>query len=108
MTQTLMTNTQLYLAIGLPILAIMTSLAINLFLISGIREDIREIRTDLKHSNSRITEAKETLAAEIGECRETLRKEMIAGFDAIQADLKEFYKLLADHDKRITRLEEKQ
>jgi hypothetical protein len=48
MTQTLMTNTQLYLAIGLPTLAILTSLAINLFLVSGIREDIREIRSDIK------------------------------------------------------------
>jgi len=28
--------------------------------------------------------------------------------DAMQADLKEFYKILADHDKRISRLEDKQ
>ena len=28
--------------------------------------------------------------------------------DAMQADLKEFYRLLAEHDKRISRLEDKQ
>jgi len=28
--------------------------------------------------------------------------------DALQADLKEFYRLLAEHDKRISRLEDKQ
>ena len=27
--------------------------------------------------------------------------------DAMQADLKEFYRILADHDKRISRLEDK-
>jgi len=43
-----MTNLQLYLAVGLPTLAVITSLVINLFLISGIREDIREIRSDIK------------------------------------------------------------
>jgi len=28
--------------------------------------------------------------------------------DAMQADLKEFYRLLSEHDKRISRLEDKQ
>ena len=28
--------------------------------------------------------------------------------DAMQADLKEFFKILAEHDKRISRLEDKQ
>lgn len=43
-----MTDTQLYLAIGLPTLAVVTSLIISLFQMSGIREDIREIRSDIK------------------------------------------------------------
>jgi len=51
-----MTNLQLYLAIGLPILAVVTSLVINLFLISGIREDIREIRTDIKLLTGKVYE----------------------------------------------------
>jgi hypothetical protein len=44
----MMTNTQLYLAIGLPMLAVVTSLVISLVQISGIREDIRESRSDMK------------------------------------------------------------
>ena len=43
-----MTNAQLYIAIGLPTIAVLASLAISVFQISGIREDIREMRSDLK------------------------------------------------------------
>jgi hypothetical protein len=42
------TNLQLYLVIGFPTLAVIASLTVSLFQISGIREDIREIRNDLK------------------------------------------------------------
>jgi hypothetical protein len=45
----MMTNVQLYFAVGLPCFTIVTSLIISLVQISGIREDIREInrRIDL-------------------------------------------------------------
>ena len=43
-----MSDTQLYLAIGLPCLTIIASLIISLFQMSGVREDIREIRADVK------------------------------------------------------------
>ena len=52
----MMTNAQLYLAIGLPILAILTSLAVNLFMITGIREDIRELRADMKLLTGKVYE----------------------------------------------------
>ena len=38
-----MTNTQLYFAIGLPIVAVLTSLVISLVQIFDIRSDLREI-----------------------------------------------------------------
>ncbi len=41
-----MTNTQLYIAIALPIFVIITSLIISLFQISGIRDNIRQLRTE--------------------------------------------------------------
>jgi len=44
-----MTNIQLYFAIGLPCFTIIASLIVNILTVSGIREDIREIRSDLKH-----------------------------------------------------------
>lgn len=43
-----MSDVQLYVAIGLPTFAIVTSLIISLFQISGVREDVREIRNDIK------------------------------------------------------------
>lgn len=41
-----MTNEQLYFAIGLPVFAIVASMVINLVQISGIREDMRQLRTE--------------------------------------------------------------
>lgn len=43
-----MTDLQLYLALGLPILAVLTSLTISLLQISAIREDIRGLRSDVR------------------------------------------------------------
>jgi hypothetical protein len=44
-----MTDAQLYFAIGLSCLTVITSLIISLFMLSGVREDTREIRADLKN-----------------------------------------------------------
>lgn len=41
-----MSNFQLYIAIGLPVIAVLTSLVISLFQISGVRDDMRQIRND--------------------------------------------------------------
>jgi hypothetical protein len=38
---------QLYLAVGLPTIAVLASLTVSLVQISGIREDMREMRRDL-------------------------------------------------------------
>ena len=51
-----MTNVQLYIAVGLPTLAVLASLTVSLVQISGIREDIREIRDDLKLLTSKVVD----------------------------------------------------
>lgn len=43
-----MNNLQLYIAIGLPTIAVLASLTVSLVQIGGIREDIREIGNDIK------------------------------------------------------------
>jgi len=50
----MMTNTQLYLAIGLPILAVISSLVVSLVQISGIRTEISDLRADLREIRSDI------------------------------------------------------
>jgi len=57
----MMTNNQLYLAIGLPCLTIMASLIISIVQWMGVRdtvrelrEDIREIRDDIRSLNAKI------------------------------------------------------
>lgn len=51
-----MTNLQLYLAIGLPIFAIIVSLIVNLLQISGIRGEITGLRGELSDIRSDIRE----------------------------------------------------
>jgi len=62
-----MTNLQLYFAVGLPVIAVLASLVISLVQISairedmrtnmqGIREDIREIRSDIKLLTGKVYE----------------------------------------------------
>jgi hypothetical protein len=51
-----MTDLQLYFAIGLPTLAVITSLIISLFQISGLREGIREIRAGMKLITGKLAE----------------------------------------------------
>ena len=51
-----MSDVQLYVAIGLPAFAIVTSLIISLFQISGVREDVREIRNDIKLLTGKVAE----------------------------------------------------
>jgi hypothetical protein len=53
------TNVQLYLAVGLPVLAVITSLIISLVQIPGIREDIRELRGDMKLLTGKVYELME-------------------------------------------------
>jgi hypothetical protein len=51
-----MTNLQLYIAIGLPVFAIIVSLTISVFQLSGIRDDIREIRSDIRILTGKVYE----------------------------------------------------
>ncbi len=41
-----MTNAQLYIAVCVPMVAVIASLVISLVQISGIREDMRQLRTE--------------------------------------------------------------
>jgi len=64
-----MTDTQLYLAIGLPIIAVLTSLIISLVHVSGIREDMRAMRTEFREE---LREFRTEIRGEIGSLRADL------------------------------------
>ena len=51
-----MNNWLLYLAIGLHTVAVLASLTLSLVQISGIREDIRQIRHDIKLLTGKVAE----------------------------------------------------
>jgi hypothetical protein len=59
----------------------------------------------LIYSNSRITEAKETLRAEIGQLKSDLTLTMETRFNAIDRKLDEILRIVGDHETRITNLE---
>ena len=61
----------------------------------------------LIYSNSRITEAKETLRAEIGQLRSDLTLTMETRFNSIDRKLDEILRMLGDHETRITRFEQR-
>ena len=60
-----MTDTQLYVALDVPIVAILISLTLSLLQISSIRDDMRGLRTDVRGEVS-------TLREDIREMRATL------------------------------------
>jgi hypothetical protein len=49
----MMSNNQLYLAIGLPCMTIMVSLIISLLQLSGVKDSIRDIREDIHSLNAK-------------------------------------------------------
>jgi hypothetical protein len=49
-------NLQLYIAIGLPTIAVLASLTVSLIQVSAIREDIREMRSDIKLLTGKVYE----------------------------------------------------
>jgi hypothetical protein len=60
-----MTNEQLYFAIGLPVFAIVASMVINLVQISGIREDMRQLRTEFAALRSDIRQDIQLLTGKV-------------------------------------------
>ena len=68
----------------------------------------------LIYSNSRITEAKETLRAEIGLLRADMLTEFVqlesrldSRFNSMDRKLDEILRIVGDHETRITRLEQR-
>jgi hypothetical protein len=73
-----MNNTQLYIGLGIPCLAIITSLIVSILQVSGIREDMRHMRTEF-HGD----------------------------YQALRRDMQDLTGKAVDIDNRLTRIEER-
>jgi hypothetical protein len=62
-----MTNTQLYFAIGVPCFTILAALIVNVLTVSGIREDIREIRANMNTLHNELNTKMDMLLAKFYE-----------------------------------------
>ena len=80
-----MTDTQLYLAVGLPIIAILTSLTVSILQVSAIRADVGRIHDDMNGMRA--------------DFREDMR--------ALCADLNTLTGKVVGIDNRLTRIEER-
>ena len=91
-----MTNIQLYLAIGIPIIAILTSLTVSLLQISAIRAEVARIHEDMRGLRADFREDMKGMYADF---REDMR--------AIRTDLNTLTGKVIEMDNRLTRIEER-
>ena len=56
-----MTDLQLYIAIGLPTLAVLASLTVSIIQISAIREDVREVRREMADLHKEMNEVRKEM-----------------------------------------------
>jgi hypothetical protein len=95
-----MTDTQLYLALGLPIIAILTSLTISMLQVSGIRGEMRGLRTDFREDMQGMrVDFREDMRAMHTGLREDMR--------GLRTDLNTFTGKVVEIDNRLTRIEER-
>lgn len=115
-----MTNSQLYLAVGLPVFAIVVALVVNLVQITGIKTDVGSLRGEMNGLRSEVISLRgemnglrgemnglrgemNSLRGEINDLRgdmNSLRSELNTKLDLILAKLYE-------HDTDIARLKDK-
>ncbi len=86
------TNSQLYLAVGLPTLAVITSLILSFLQVSGIREEMKNLREDMKILREDMRSIREEMQALRSEVRDDIRE--------IRSDIKlltgKVYELMSD------------
>jgi hypothetical protein len=91
-----MTDTQLYLAIGIPIVAVLTSLTISLLQVFAIRADVARIHGDMNGIRANFREDMNALRADF---REDMR--------AMRSDLNTLTGKVVEIYNRLTRIEER-
>jgi hypothetical protein len=91
-----MTNIQLYLLVGLPIIAILTSLTVSILQVSAIRGEVVRIHDDMRALRADFREDMKSMYADF---REDMR--------AIRADLNTLTGKVIEIDNRLTRIEER-
>jgi septal ring factor EnvC (AmiA/AmiB activator) len=90
------TNLQLYIAIGIPIIAVLASLTVSLLQVSGIRAELTGIRADLRQQAA---DFREDLRHQAANFREDMQQ--------MRADLRTMTGKIVEIDNRLTRLDER-
>ncbi|MGI8990224.1 MAG: hypothetical protein ACR2I2_11665 [Bryobacteraceae bacterium] len=69
-----MNNLQLYLAIGLPTIAVLASMTVSLVQISAIRDDIKEVRADMRQIRGELGDIRSDIKLLTGKVYEMMRQ----------------------------------
>ena len=113
-----MTDLQLYLAVGLPIIAILTSLTVSILQVSAIRADVGRIhddmncmradfRCDIKGIHVEFRDSMNGIHAEFRADILAIRTEIREDMRAMRADLNILTGKVVEIDNRLTRIEER-
>jgi len=93
-----MTERELYLGIGLPIVAVLTSLIISLVQVSGIREDMRQMRGEFHSDTSELrrefNDTRKEFTAALTEMRKEAREDRLRIDEHIQLLTGKVYEIM--------------
>jgi predicted nucleic acid-binding Zn-ribbon protein len=88
-----MSDVQLYLAIGIPMIAVLASLTVSLVQISAIREGLRELRSDVRGDISTI---RDDVHSQISAIREDVRSQVSTIHDEVREMRSDMREIRAD------------
>jgi hypothetical protein len=93
-----MTEKELYLAIGLPMVAVLTSLIISLIQVTGIREDMRQMRGEF-HSDTgelrrEFNDTRKEFTAALADMRKEAREDRLRIDEHIQLLTGKVYEMM--------------
>jgi len=102
-----MTDIRLYVAVGIPVIAVLTSLTISMLQISGIRGDMRGLHADMGGLRDDFREDVRAIQAGLREDMRATQAGLREDMHAIRADLNTLTGKVVEIDNRLTRIEER-
>ena len=106
-----MTNTQLYLSLGIPAVLILTNIALTLFLVGRLESRIDRVDSKLDATRLEVDSKLDTTRLGMDSKLDAIRIELVgrmdSRFDKVDGDMRHFFGLYGRHEKAIEILEKR-